>query len=236
MPKEWLLQMSLPLAKEIPERARDKERRWIGVYANYNTPAYNTKLVKKADLPQTYEDFLKHPEWAGKVAIDFSDEEWLYAMYKHYGEKKAEALVKSLARTLQPKLTRGHLAMARSVGAGDYAIGLNNYTNLTINVVLRGGTTDWWVLDPVAVFYGQVGVNSKSPAPNAAQLGANYLISKEGQTQLASKGRIPVRDDVPTTPPGVLEKFKGKKVIPVLLDPKESKQWSGTFKKVMSTR
>jgi iron(III) transport system substrate-binding protein len=236
MPQQWLARMKLPLAKEIPERARDKDGRWIGVYANYNTPAYNTKLVEKASLPQTYEDFLKHPEWAGKVAIDFSDEEWLYAMYKHYGENKAETLVKSLAKTLQPKLTRGHLAMARSVGAGDYAVALNNYTNLTINVVLRGGATDWWVLDPVAVFYGQVGINSKSPAANAAQLGANYLISKEGQTQLTTGGRIPVREDVETNPPGVMKRFQGKTIIPVLLDGKESRAWNKKFKDIMSTR
>jgi iron(III) transport system substrate-binding protein len=236
MPQQWLAQMNLPLANEIPERARDKDRRWIGVYANYNTPAYNTKLVKKADLPETYEEFTKHPEWAGKVAIDFSDEEWLYAMYQHYGEKKAEALVKSLVKTLQPKITRGHLAMARSVGAGDYAIALNNYTNLTINVVLRGGTTDWWVLDPVAVFYGQVGVNSSAPAPNAAMLGANYLISKEGQTQLTTGGRIPVREDVESNPPGVMKRFEGKTIIPVLLDPKESKAWGKKFKDIMSPR
>ena len=236
MPQQWLMQMNLPLANEIPARARDKDRRWIGVYANYNTPAYNTKLVKKSELPQTYEGFLKHPEWANKVAIDFSDEEWLYAMYKHFGEKKAEALVKSLARTLRPKLTRGHLAMARSVGAGDYAIALNNYTNLTINVMLRGGATDWWVLDPVAVFFGQVGVNSKSPAPHAAQLGANYLISKEGQTQLTTGGRIPVREDVESNPPGVMKRFKGKTIIPVLLTGKESRAWTKKYKKIMSTR
>jgi iron(III) transport system substrate-binding protein len=236
MPQQWLAQLSLPLATEIPAEARDAERRWFGVYANYNTPAYNTRLVKKEDLPKTYADFAKHPEWAGKVAIDFSDEEWLYAMYRHYGEKQGEALVKSIVNTLKPKLTRGHLAMGRAVAAGDWAVALNNYTNLTMNVMLRGGATDWWVLEPVAVFYGQVGANAKSPSPNAATLGANYLISKEGQTQLASNGRIPVRDDVETNPPGVLAKFKGKKVIPTLLDPKEAKAWSQKFKNVMSSK
>lgn len=236
MPPDWLTAAKLPLANEIPAAARDKDGRWYGVYANYNTPAYNTNLVKKSDLPKTYEDFLKHPEWAGKVAIDFSDEEWLVAMYKHYGKEKAEKLVKDLAKTLKPKLTRGHLAMARTVAAGDYAIALNNYTNLTINVMLRGGKTDWWVLEPVAIFYGQVGINSKSKNPNAALLAANYLISKEGQTQLTTGGRIPVRDDVESNPPGVQARFKGKKIIPVLLDGKESKAWTKRFRAMMQGR
>jgi len=236
MEQNWLAPVDLPLANEIPAMARDAGKRWYGVYANYNTPAFNTKLVNKADLPKTYEEFLKHPEWAGKVAIDHSDEEWLYALSQHFGAKKAETLVKGLARTLQPKQTRGHLAMARSVAAGDYAIALNNYTNLTINVMLRGGATDWWVLEPVAVFYGQVGVNANSSKPNAARLGANYLISKEGQTQLATAGRIPVRTDVVTNPPGVLDRFKGKKVIPVLLTGKESKAWTKQYRKLMKAR
>lgn len=236
MPQEWLAKIDPPLLKEIPAEARDPGGRWIGIYANYNSPAYNTKLVKKADLPKSYEDFLKHPEWAGKVAIDFSDEEWLAAMYKHYGKAKGEKLVKDIVRTLKPKLTRGHLAMARSVGAGEYAIALNNYTNLTVNVKMRGGATDFWVMNPVAVFYGQVGVNAKAKSPHAALLAANFLISREGQTAMTKGGRIPVRTDVPSNPKDVLEAFKGKKIYPVLLNVKESRAWTKTYKKVMSGR
>jgi len=31
-------------AKHLIPTARDPDRRWYGVYANYNTPAYNTKM------------------------------------------------------------------------------------------------------------------------------------------------------------------------------------------------
>ena len=48
-------------------------------------------------------------------------------------------------------------------------------------VKLAGGDTDYWVLEPVALFYGQVGVNTMAPHPNAAKLATNYLLSKEGQ-------------------------------------------------------
>ncbi|MGE3244813.1 MAG: ABC transporter substrate-binding protein [Beijerinckiaceae bacterium] len=237
MPQDWLADISgIPAAKGIPAEARDPKGKWIGVYANYNSPAYNTKLVKKEDLPKSYEDFLKHPEWAGKVAIDFSDEEWLAAMYQHYGKEKGEKLVRDLVKVLKPKLTRGHLAMARALGAGEWAIALNNYTNLTVNVKMRGGNADFWVLNPAAVFYGQVGVNAKAGAPNAARLAANFLASKEGQIAMTKGGRIPVLPGVPSNPPDVLEAFKGKKVIPVLFDPKENQAWTKEFKKVMSSR
>lgn len=236
IPQSMLRPFDPSEAKHIPAYAKDKNKRWYGVYANYNTPAYNTKLVKASDLPKTYEDFAKHPEWKGKVAIDFSDEEWLKAMYEYYGAKKGEQVVNSIIKTLQPVVTKGHLAMARSVGAGEYAIALNNYTNLTLNVRLAGGPTDFWVMDPVAVFYGQAGVNPKAPHPNAALLGANFLLSREAQAHLAKFGRIPTREDVPTNPPDTLQRFKGKKIIPVLMDSKEGHQWSKRFRKMFEGR
>ena len=44
-------------------------------------------------MPQTYADFLKHPEWAGKIAIDGTDDAWLYAIYQQYGADAARKLV-----------------------------------------------------------------------------------------------------------------------------------------------
>ena len=52
-------------------------------------PAYNTKMVKGAELPKSYEEFATKKEWEGKVAIDVTDAHWLNAMYIHYGEEKA---------------------------------------------------------------------------------------------------------------------------------------------------
>src|SRR3954453_9653995 len=76
-------------AKNILPEARDPGKRWYGVYAKYNSPAYNTQKVKASDLPATYEEFAKHKEWSGQVAIDGTDNEWLKAMFEHYGEQKA---------------------------------------------------------------------------------------------------------------------------------------------------
>lgn len=232
MAPQFFAPIDPPEAQHIMPEARDKNRLWYGVYANYNSPGYNTNLVKASDLPKTYEDFLKHPEWAGKVAIDFSDREWLRAMYEHYGDAKAEKLVKDLIKTLKVATTQGHLALARSVGAGEYAIELNNYTNLIVNVKLGGAPTDFWALDPVLVFFGQIGVNAKAPHPNAARLFANFVLSKEGQTQLTTKGRIPTRPDVESNPPAVLKAFAGKKIVVSQMSSAEDQQWLKRFKQL----
>lgn len=236
MPKQWLAKIDPAQAKAIPDKAKDPDGRWIGIYANYNAIGYNTSKVKKSELPQTYEDFLKHPEWAGKVAVDHSDEEWLYALYKYYGADKGETLVKNIIKTLHPAVTTGHLAMARSLGAGEYAIALNNYVNLILNVKLRGGPVDFHAISPVAVFYGQIGINSKAPHPNAAMLAVNYSLSEQGQTHLTAAGRIPTRPGVETNPPGVMKAFEGKEIIPVEFSPEEAKKWSKRYKKLFVRR
>jgi iron(III) transport system substrate-binding protein len=232
MPPEFFAQVNLPEAEHLMPEARDKDHRWYGVYANYNSPGYNTKLVQASELPKTYEDFLKHKEWAGKVAIDYTDREWLRAMYEYYGKDKGEKLVKDLIKTLKVATTKGHLALARSVGAGEYAIELNNYTNLIVNVKLGGAPTNFWALDPVVVFFGQVGVNAKAPHPNAARLFANFVLSQEGQTQLTTHGRIPTRPDVETNPPGVLKAFAGKKIMVSHMTGAEDHDWLKRFKQL----
>jgi iron(III) transport system substrate-binding protein len=229
LPQEYLAQIDPPQAKEIKAQARDPNRRWHGVYANYNAPAYNTKLVKPADLPKTYEEFVNRKEWAGKVGIDVTDTQWLSAMFTHYGEERARKLISDIIKTLNPVLVDGHLALARAVGAGEYMVALNNYASLTNNVKLAGGDTDFWVLEPVALFYGQVGVNELAPHPNAARLAANYLLSKEGQEMLPRAGRLPVRADVTPNPPDTITRLESKKVILVQFPGEEERKWLKTF-------
>ena len=118
LPNEALLQFDPPQARGLIPQARDPNRRWYGVYANYNTPAYNTNLVTPPQLPKSYEEFLDRKEWAGKIALDDTDDEWLSAMITHYGEERGKTLLKDMAAVLKPVMVDGHLALARSVGAG----------------------------------------------------------------------------------------------------------------------
>jgi iron(III) transport system substrate-binding protein len=236
LPQEYLEPIDPPLAKDIKAQARDPNRRWYGVYANYNTPAYNTKLVKEADLPKSYEEFAQRKEWAGKVAIDLTDGQWLSAMYTHYGEERAKKIISDIVAALQPVTVDGHLALARSVGAGEYWVALNNYASLTSNVKIAGGDTDYWVLDPVALFYGQVGVNTLAPHPNAAKLAANFLLSKEAQQMLPKAGRLPVRADVTPNPPDSFTRLEAKKVILVQFPGDEEKKWLKLFQDLFKPR
>src|SRR5262245_847219 len=120
-------------ARELMRQARDPDRRWYGYAGNYNTPAYNTAKLKPEELPKSYEEFLDRKQWAGKVAIDATDTEWLAGMFMHYGEERSSKLVRDIVAALRPVVIDGHLNLARQVAAGEYWVALNNYLPMTIN-------------------------------------------------------------------------------------------------------
>jgi iron(III) transport system substrate-binding protein len=236
LPTQMLAQFEVSEMKSIAPEARDPGKRWYGVYANYNSPAYNTQKVKASDLPKTYEEFARHKEWAGKIAIDATDNVWLKAMLDYYGEQKGTQVIKDIVAALQPVLTDGHLAMARSVGAGEYALALNQFVNLAENVKIAGSPIEVFALDPVALFFGEVGISALAPHPNAAKLAANFMLSQECQQFLAKFGRIPTRADVASNPPGIVELMQKKKVLTELLTPEDERKWQRTFDALFKPR
>jgi iron(III) transport system substrate-binding protein len=236
LPDDVLLQFDPPEAKNLIPQARGPNRRWYGVSGNYNAPAFNTNLVKRTELPKAYEEFLDHKEWAGKIAIDATDSEWLTGIFKHYGDDRGRKLAQDIAATLKPIVIDGHLSIARSVGAGEYAVALNNFVPLTVNMKLSGAPTDFWALDPVALAFGAVGISRQAPHPKAALLAANYMLSREGQQFLTGKGRLPTRSDVETNPPGIIEVLRQRKISFTISSAEEQKKMQTTFNEIFRPR
>jgi iron(III) transport system substrate-binding protein len=236
LPRDFMQPIDLSEAKSLIPQARDPDRRWYGVYANYDVPSYNSKLVNRSDLPKSYEEFLGHKEWVGRIAIEQTDFQWLSALFTYYGEERARKLVGDIVGTLKPVLIDGHLALARSVAAGEYLVTLNNYLNLTVNMRLTGAPTDYFALDPVAVFFGSVAVNPLAPHPKTAALAANFVLSKEAQHMLTTAGRLPVRPDVTPNPPDAITRLGARKIIVVDFPGEEEKKWQRTFQELFRPR
>ena len=236
LPSAYLAQFEPPEADRLMPQARDPEHRWYGGYANYNAPAYNTTFVKKAELPNSLDDFPAHKEWAGKIAIDDTDDEWLAAVCAFYGEERGRTMVKSIVGALDPIITDGHLALARSVGAGEYWLALNNYLPLTLNVKMAGAPADFWLMDPVPLIFGSVGINVLAPHPNAARLAANFALSQEAETFMTHKGRLPTRPDVATNPPEVAGMLKQHKIMPVVFNGDDQKKWQKLYNELFKSR
>ena len=229
-------QVDPPQAKSLAPNFQDKDRRWFGVYANYNAPAYNTSKVKIDVAPKTFEEFLTHKEWIGHVGIDAMEFPWFRAAIEYYGEDKGTRLMKQFFEEFKPNPVDGHLALARAIGSGEYWVAPSNYVNLTNNVRSSGAPTDYWGMEPLGVILGAVAVNAKAPHPKAAALATNFLISKEGQIAVSREGRLPVRTDVTPVPPDAITKLGPVKPIALDFSPEEEKSWQKRFQDMLRGR
>jgi iron(III) transport system substrate-binding protein len=223
-------------AAQIFESARDPARRWYGVTANYNTPAYNTERIKAADLPKTLDDFVTRKEWRGHVAIDGQEFHWLRALVQQFGDEKGRKLARDFFANLDPTPIDGHLALARAIGSGDAWVTPANYMNLTINQTLAGSPTDYWGIDPVGLFYTQIALNPKGPHQKSAELAANFLLSKETQSFLTRQGRLPVRADVTPNPPDAVKRLGSAKIVPLEFTQEEERFWQKEFQSLIRPR
>ncbi len=235
--QDVLAKFEVPEVRKLMENARDKNGKWYGVSAYYNTPAYNTKLIPDASaLPKSYDDFAQAKQWRGKVAIDTNDTKWLAGMFRHYGEDRARKMMLDLVANLQPTIIDGHLPVARGVGSGEYALALSNYTALTHNVQLSGAPTDIFVLDPVVVFMHQLAFSARAPHPNAARLAANFILSQEAQAYGAKTGRSPTRPDVQPNPPDAVARLMKSTIIPIVFTQEDDRKWKRTFDEIFRPR
>ena len=236
LPPEVLAPYDPPQAAALIPSARAPDRRWYGNSANYNTPAYNTKLVQPSALPKSYAEFATRKEWRGRVAIDGTDRQWLSGMFQHFGADQARSLIHDLVNTLEPVIVEGHLAVARGVGSGEYALALNNFTALTYNVRASGAPIDIFPLDAVTLHVVQVGLNVSAPHPNAALLAANFALSRQAQTAATASGRIPTRPDVKPDPPDAIERMQGRAIVPVSFTADDDRRWKKTFDELFRPR
>src|SRR3977135_2253616 len=68
---------------------------WLASRLVVFTGAYNTNLIKKADLPKSYEDLLD-PKWKGKIAIEADDNTYLMAISGVLGEENGVKLFRDI--------------------------------------------------------------------------------------------------------------------------------------------
>ena len=188
-------------ASGYPAGAVDAQ--WAAIYVRQYVIGYNTRQVKAAEAPKTWSDLLS-PQWAGKLAIDESDVEWYAAMLDYWGRDRATQYMRAL-HSQRPQQRRGHSLLTRLLVAGDFPLALVHAGE--IEKEKQDGAPVEWVktLDPIITSPSQVAISAKAPHPAAARLLVDYLLSKEGQRLIESRGRVPARTDLGSNPGGELK-------------------------------
>ena len=186
-----------PYLNELIPQAIPSHKEWIATRLNIFTCAYNTKLVKKEELPKTYQDLLD-PKWKGKLSVEADDSDWLAETVMKMGEEKGLALFREIARKNAVSVRKGHTLLSNLVASGEVPLALTVYNYKIEQMKNSGAPIDWFALDPTIARPNANGVARNAPHPHAALLFQDFELS-EGQHILGKRDFIPTSTKVPST-------------------------------------
>ena len=192
--------------------------------------AYNTKKMKPADLPKSWED-VANPKFKGMVALDDPMRagplsSMLSGLKTQWNDEARFAKFVKGLKALGVPVHQSTSAMFRLVISGEFGICMPALLHDVMEETHKGTPVGYVKSVPPVLFPRQAGIYVKAPDPNAAKLFAEWLISEEGQKAIDSVGRESSRNDFKSKTSIEAAFGKGTRPLPVtdknfLEDPKK---------------
>src|SRR5260221_167917 len=98
-----------PAFADIPPQTFPKHGYYAPDNLLFTVMGYNTKIVKREEVPASYADLLA-PKWRGKLGIEASNVAWFAAVAKAMGEEQGLAYFQKLS-AMAPQVRSGHTLM-----------------------------------------------------------------------------------------------------------------------------
>jgi iron(III) transport system substrate-binding protein len=207
-----------PERKHVRKEFYDKDGKWTAMQHVRVALGYNTDFVKEEEVPKSYHDLLK-PRWKGKVVIDNQDQDVLSALIEAWGEEKAFALFKGLAKN-EVNIRRSRTLQAQLLAAGEFQVAAFLHGYRPAGMKRMGAPIGVVTLPPFVTKPSPLFLAKHSTHPHAAILLYDYLLSVDCQKIVATKiGRGPVRVGVKEKYPE-LQRGHYQIVIPETAGPK----------------
>jgi iron(III) transport system substrate-binding protein len=168
---------------------------WVGTRLNVFVQAYNTKMVKKEELPKTWDDLL-NPRWKGRLGIEAEDQDWLAGISRELGEARGTKLFRDIVAANGISVRKGHTLLTQLVASGEVPFALTVYNYKVEQLRQKGAPIDWLSIGPAIARPNGVGVARQAPHPHAALLFYDFEISEEGQKILAERDFVPTNTRV----------------------------------------
>ena len=158
--------------------------------------AYNTEKVKREELPKTFDD-LADARWKGRLGIEAEDQAWFGTYLRLVGADKGVKLFADIVDRNGVSVRKGHTLLANLVNSGEVPLGLTVYNYKPPQLQAKGGSIDWFVLQPAIAQLHAVAVAAKAPHPCSAALLFDFFLG-EGQPILAQRNFVPANAKVPS--------------------------------------
>ncbi len=222
MVREQLLQaVTTPAAAELIPQARMPHHGWIATRLSVFVGAYNTDIIKPADVPKSYED-LRNPRWKGKLGIESDDANWFLSVVGFMGEQKGLRLFHDIVAANGISVRKGHTLLANFVGSGEVPLALTAYSYRVEQMKnVEGAPVELLYLPPVVALPTGAGVFKKAPHPYAALLLLDFYLT-DAQKILAGREAVPTDPRVKPLPKDLI--FVD---LPKYLD--EGEKWTKLF-------
>jgi iron(III) transport system substrate-binding protein len=228
MHREKLLQeVKSPYLADLIPQAILPHREWIGTRLNIFSFGYNTNLIKKEQLPKTYQDLL-NPKWKGKLGIEAEDADWFAGVIGELGEAKGLKLFRDIVATNGMMVRKGHTPLANMVASGEVPLALTVYNYKAEQLKSRGAQMNWFVIPPALARANGVGLAKHAQHPNAAVLFFDFMLS-DAQQMLIYRDFVPTSKKVFTPLNKIPLKFIDPKVI---LD--ENDKWTKLYAEIIT--
>jgi iron(III) transport system substrate-binding protein len=173
--ERMLQEIKSPLLADIVPAAIRPHREWIGDRLNIIAAGYNPNLVRKQDVPKSYDDLLD-PKWKGKLTVEADDAVWFGALVSEMGEARGLKFFRELVRGNGLSLRKGHTLIANLIVSGEVPFALTVYHYKAEQLKRSGAPLEWLVLPPgIARFLG-AGVMRRAPHPHAAILFFDFMM------------------------------------------------------------
>lgn len=198
MHREKILQpVASPHFPSLIKGAVPAHREWSATLLSVWVQAYNTNLLKKEDLPKTYQDLLD-PKWKGKLGIEAKVQEWYSTVVTDMGEEKGIKLFRDIVERNGISTRKGHSLLNNMVIAGEVPLALTVYNYMPQSAKEKGAPIDWFVLEPAVARANGIGIARRAQHPNAAALFYDYMLSPDVQKLLVSMDYVPTNTKVPS--------------------------------------
>lgn len=177
-----------------PEKFKDKQDRWVDLYNNYYSIAYNTERVRSSEIPRRWEDLLDTKWSDGKICLDPRSYDWFFGLLRAWGGDAGNDFMLRLSLN-NPAFRDGNVLIVNLLAAGEFPIAIT-YAHLVERLRLRGAPVDWVQVKPIIATPIGIALPGRSDHPGAAKLFADTVLSRDGANLLNSMGRVPTRSDV----------------------------------------
>ena len=229
--REKVLQPVLsPTYKDLQPGSVPPHHEWAATVLSVWVQAYNTNLVRKEDLPKTYQDLLD-PKWKGKLGIEAKNQDWFATVVQLNGgaDKGLKFFQDLVARNgISPRT--GHTLLTNMVVSGEVPMALTVYNYMPEQARKKGAPIAWFAIEPAIARSNAIGVARRAPHPAAALLFHEYMITEAQQLMTTI-------DYVPTNTK-MVSPLRGVKIL--ITDPiqslDEAEKWTKLFDDTVVSR